>query len=205
MNDFLRARTGQDDDQRPLGIAVFLQKRRVEPLAAHFVEVGMADERGVAAPLGKPAGLKRQAAQDVIDKAAHFFDAPTGPGPNLRRGIIEHRNPVCLGAAGNPPVKARIVDQHDRVGTLVAKVSIGASGQRQELVNVQQHAQKPHHGQSGQIGMQSAAGFSHLGTAVADGFELGAALPQLANQISAVEVTAGFAGGKEDLHAVAAS
>ena len=73
-----------------------------------------------------------------------------------------------LRPAGDPPIEARIVDQHHGVGPLVAEVAIGPARQRKELVQVQQHAREPHHGQRRQIGVQRAAGRGHFGPAVAD-------------------------------------
>ena len=91
----------------------------------------MADERGVAAAV--ETRFPRTAAhKHVVDEAPHLLDPPTGPGPNLRRRVIEHRNAVPLGPPGDPPVEARIVDQHHGVGPMMAKVAIGPAGQIQE-------------------------------------------------------------------------
>ena len=43
--------------------------------------------------------------------------------------------------------------RHPEVGAMVAKIPIGAAGQRQELVEVCDRPQKPHHGQRRQIGV----------------------------------------------------
>ena len=140
----------------------------------------MADERGVAAVLAEPRLLERQAAEHVVHQPPHLFDPPAGPGPNLRRRIVEDRNAVDLRPAGDPPVEARIVDQHHGVGPMVAEIAVGPAGQVPELVQVHQHAGEPHHGQGGQIGVQLAAGLGHFRPAVADRPKPRAALPAIA-------------------------
>ncbi len=62
-----------------------------------------------------PSFFERQAAKHIVDKAPHFFDAVSRPGPNLRRGVIEDRDAVNLGPMGDPPIEARIIDQHDGI------------------------------------------------------------------------------------------
>ena len=116
----------------------------------------------------------------MVDQPPHLLHPPAGPGPDLRRRVIEDRNAVGLGPPGDPPVEARIVDQHDRVGPMMAEIAIGPAGQIPELVQVHQHAGEPHHGQGGQVGVQLAAGRGHLRAAVADGLEARAAGPAIA-------------------------
>lgn len=103
-------------------------------------------------------------------------------------------------APGNPPIEARVVDQHDRVGLVMAEVAVGPAGQGQKLMQVEQHAQKPHHGQHREVGVQLATGGGHAGAAIADRFQLGTAGAQGANQVRGVQVATRLADGKEDLH-----
>ena len=76
---------------------------------------------------------------------------------------------------------------------MMAKIAIRPAGQIQELVQVQQHAGEPHHRQRGQIGVELAADLGHFRTAVADGLNLRAALPQLPDQVGPVQIAAGLA------------
>ncbi len=117
-------------------------------------------------------------------KRAHFFDPPAGPGPNLRRAVIQDRDAVGFGAAGDPPVEAGVVDEHDGVGAMVAEVAIGAAGEIEKLVNVQQDTKNPHDGQGGEVGMQVAAGGGHFGTTVADTFDVGLQAAELAMRLA---------------------
>ena len=107
------------------GVVMALEESPIKFLPSHFVEERMAHEARIAAPLGEPAGLERQAAQHVVDEASHLFDPPTGPGPDLRRCIVEHRDAVRLGTARDPPIEAGEVDEHDGVGSMMAKVAVG--------------------------------------------------------------------------------
>jgi hypothetical protein len=146
----------------------------------------MSDERGVAAMIAEPGLLERHAAQNVIDEAAHLFDAPTCPRPNLRRSKVKHRDAVRLGATGDPPVETRIINQHHRVGLVMAKVAICHAGQMQELVQVEDRAQKPHHGQLRQVGVQVATGRGHHRSAVADKLGRGILGADRMDQVGAV-------------------
>ena len=100
----------------------------------------------------------------------------------------------------DPPIEARIVDQHDGIGPMMAEVAIGSAGQREKLVDVQEHAEKPHHGQGREIGVQFAAGRRHQRAAVADAFDIRPPRTELPDQVRAVQIAARLAGGKEDLH-----
>ncbi len=198
---FLRPRSRQNRDQRTPRVLPRCDKRLVQRPAAHFVKERMADERGVTAPLGIPLDFERQTAQHVVDQSPHFCHAPARPGPNLRRHVVKDRNAVCLRPPSDPPVEARVVDQHHGVGRRMAEIAVGAARQAEKLVQVEQHAQKPHHRQGRQIGVQLAPGGRHLRTAIADRFQIGILAPQLANQIGRVHIAARFADGKKDLHA----
>ena len=103
-----------------------------------------------------------------------------------------------LGPPGDPPVHARIVDQHHGVGPMMAEVLAGPDHQVPELIEVDQDPGEPHHGQGGQIGMQTAAGGGHVRPAVAHRLEPVAAGLQLADQAGAVQIAAGLSGGEED-------
>ncbi len=179
------------------GTALGCEERFVEFVLPHFVEERMADERGIAAALAKPRLFERQAAQHVVAQPSHFLGPPRRPGPDLRRSIVEDRDAVDLGPPGDPPIEARIVDQHDGIGPVVAEIAIGAAGQVPELVKIGQDAAEPHDGQFGQIGVEFAADGRHPRTSVADGFQRLVALLQLANEVGGVQVAAGLAGTKE--------
>ena len=134
----------------------------------------MADERGVAAALGEPLLLKRQAAQHVIDQAAASSSPATRPGPNLRRHVIENRNAVGLRPAGDPPVEARIVDQHDgvRAGDGGNSDRPGWPG-RETCAGSAAPARNHITARAVRSACKSAAGRGHLRAAVADALEIG--------------------------------
>src|SRR5690606_36599334 len=97
------------------------------------------------------------------------------------------------------------VDEHHGVWPMMAKVAVGSAGEGEELMNVEDDAQHPHHGELGHVGVKLAIGGGHLGTAIADGLQLGILIPELANQVGAVQVAAGLAGREVDLHGAARS
>src|SRR5579863_7557807 len=84
---------------------------------------------------------------------------------------------------------------------MMAEVAIGAAGQNEKLMDVQQRPQDPHYGQGRQVGVQIATGFGHQRATVADALDVGLALAQAADQVRAVQIAAWLASGKEDLHA----
>ena len=102
---------------------------------------------------------------------------------------------------GNPPVEARIVDQHHGIGPVVAKVAVGDAGQVQKLAQICQHARDPHDGQAGQIIVQLAAGLGHPRSAKADELGLGRSPADGTNEVGAMQVAARFAGREKDSHA----
>src|SRR5205085_778009 len=138
--------------------------------------------------------------QDVIDEAAHFVYAPAAPGPELRRHEVENGNAAEMGPPRHPPVKARIIDQHDRVGALGAEVTIGAGQEIEKDMGIGQDTEEPHHRQAAQWVEEPAAGGLHLLTTIADTFHIGMEPAQLADQVGAVEVAARFAGTDENSH-----
>ncbi len=174
------------------------QKPLVVRITADLVEKRMTDERRVAAVPAKPRLLERQSAQDVVHKSPHLLDPPASPSPNLRRRVVKHRNAVGFCAARDPPVEAWIIDQHHGVRPVVAKIPIRPAGQVQELVQIQQHAGKPHHRQSGQVGMELAADLRHLRAAVADRPNAGTTALQLPNQVGPVQIAARLADREKD-------
>lgn len=105
-----------------------------------------------------------------------------------------------MGTPGQPPVEAGIVDEHDRVGTLMAKIAIGPRQQTEEGVDVGQDAGEPHDGQPAKGVQQSAPGLGHAFAAEADAFHGRIERPELPDEIAAVNVAARFAGADEDSH-----
>ena len=105
-----------------------------------------------------PGRLEGKAAQDLIDVLANLLHAPAGPGPDLGRNEVEDRDAPRLGAAGDPPVQTRIVDQHDGVRPLVAKIAIRHEDQADERHQVEKHVQEPHHREVDQRVEQARAG-----------------------------------------------
>ena len=197
VQHLLRSRAGKNRHQGAAVAAMVFQERFVERVLPHFVEERMADKRRIAAALAEPGFFERQAAQHVVAQPSHFLGPPRCPGPDLRRRIVEDRDAVDLGPPGDPPIEARIVDQHDGIGPVVAEIAIGPAGQVPELVEVRQGPAEPHDGQFGQIGVELAADRRHPRTTVADGLEPRAALLQLANEVGGVQVAAGFTGAEE--------
>ena len=133
VQHLLGPRAGQDGHQRAGRRRCCSRNASSSRCCSHFVEERMADERGVAAALAEPLFLERQAAQHVVAQPPHLLRPPRGPGPDLRRRIVEDRNAVDLGPPGDPPIEAGIVDQHDAVGPLVAEIAVGPAGQVPEL------------------------------------------------------------------------
>src|SRR5205807_9012496 len=112
-----------------------------------LVEVRMADVVSGDAALAVPRLFKRQRTQDVIDPSAHLVDAPASPAPELRRHKIENRYAVEMRPAGQPPVEAGVVDQHNGVGPPMAKEAVGPGKQFKEGRGVGKDAGEPHDGE----------------------------------------------------------
>ena len=65
-----------------------------------------------------PLRLEGERGEHVVYELPHFADAPGGPGPQLRRHVVDHLHAGPLRLAGDPPVEAGKVDEHDGVGPL---------------------------------------------------------------------------------------
>ena len=66
-----------------------------------------------------------------------------------------------MGPAGEPPMKARVVNENDGIGSLIAEVSIRAEEQFDENVDVEEDAQEPHHRQTAERIEQASTGLLH--------------------------------------------
>ena len=196
--DLLGPRAGEDRHQRTGPLTLPGDELLIERPAGDIVEERVPHQRRVAAALAEPRLLKRQTAQDVVDQPPHLPHPPLRPRPDLRRRIIKDRDADSLGPPRNPPVQARIVDQHHGVGPMMPEIFPRLDDQVPKLVEMDQHPGEPHHGQRRQVGVQTTAGGGHVRPAVTDRLEPLAAGLQLANQASAVQIAAGLSGGKED-------
>src|SRR4051812_8331177 len=157
-------------------------------------------KRGVAATIAIPSLLKRQLAQHIVDEPSHLADPPTRPSPQLRYTVIEHGNAMRLRPPRNPPVKARVVDQHDRVRWMMAEVPIRLANKIPKLVNIEQHTKNPHHGQLCEVFMQLTASRRHPRTTISHTFTIRPTPPQLANQIRAMQITTRLTNREKYLH-----
>jgi hypothetical protein len=106
-----------------------------------------------------------------------------------------------LRAAGQPPVEARVIDQNDGVGPLMAEKAIGAANKVEESTRVGQDPGEPHYGQGTEWIEEMTTSLVHALTAETDKFGIGALATQGANEIGAVKVAARLAGTEEDAHA----
>src|SRR5581483_11823956 len=102
----------------------------------------MADVLSGDIALAIPFFLERQCAEDAIGQAAHLVDAPACPAPQLRRYEIQNGDAVRAGTAGQPPVKAGKVDQHQNIRPLLLEDSIGQTEDAPELRHVGEDAEK---------------------------------------------------------------
>jgi hypothetical protein len=60
--------------------------------------------------------------------------------------------------------------------------------------------QEPHHGQLGQVFVENAAGSRHPRSAVANALAVGPPALELADEVCAMQVAAGFTDGEKDFH-----
>src|ERR1700686_3037741 len=76
---------------------------------------GMADERRVHATLAIKLLLKRKNHQSLVDVVAQQAHASLSPSPELRRHIIDRRNPALFHLARDTPVERRRIDNDGEV------------------------------------------------------------------------------------------
>src|SRR5437870_1159144 len=160
----------------------------------------MADVACLDATFLIPLFLERQGAEDVVHRATHLLHPPACPGPELGRHKVEDGDAVSASSAGEPPMKAGIVDEDDRIWPSVAEIAVGTEKELDEDVGVEEDAQEPHHCQPAERIKQVSAGFFHPFAADADAFEVRPKSPQFADEIGTVQIAARFARGNEDTH-----
>src|SRR5262245_37004574 len=105
---------------------------------------------------------------------------------------------MCLGSPRDPPVKAGVINQHDRVWSMMAKVAVGFAAEVPKLVNVHKRVQQPHHGQLGEVLVKLTTGRRHPRPTVTYTLAVRATSLQLTNEIRPVQVAARFADREED-------
>ena len=123
-------------------------------MLGRLVEERVPDVFGFQSALGVPVRLERKSAQDVVDELTHPPDAPAGPGPQLRRQVIEHGNPGRLRFAGDPPVEAGKIDKHDGVGPISPKDSLRPADEAVKRPQQGMHFKDADHRQVGQIAIE---------------------------------------------------
>src|SRR5262249_52100257 len=101
---------GQKSDDRSRGISLLRDERGIELLSKQIIEIGMADVMGRDAALLVPRLLKWQIAQHMINRSSHPPDAPTGPGPQLRRHEKRDWDTFTVGCVRQPRVTSGIVE-----------------------------------------------------------------------------------------------
>ena len=106
VQNLLRSRAGKDRHQRTGLPALLGHEGRVGLLPGDLIEERMAYEGGAAAVLSEPRLFEGETAQHMVHQPPHLLHPPLGPGPDLRRRVVEHGNAVDLGPPGNPPVEA---------------------------------------------------------------------------------------------------
>ena len=118
----------------------------------------------------------------------------------MGRQIIKDGNAGRLRLAGDPPVEAGKIDQHDCVGRRFAKHPLGPFDERVKLPEQGDDAEDADDGQVGQFVVDVTAGLGHFRSAVAAELQIGLTPLECVNQAGRMLVTAGLADGEEDPH-----
>ena len=118
----------------------------------------------------------------------------------MGREVIKHGNARRFGLAGNPPVEAGEIDEHDRIGPGFAKQPLGLADELEERPQEGNHLEDAHDGQVGQLAVQAAARLPHLRAAITAEHQVGTSTPQRTDQVGRMLVAARFADRKENVH-----
>ena len=105
-----------------------------------------------------------------------------------------------LGTPGQPPVEAGEIDEHADVGTGVEKAPLGTTGEVYELVEVEEHTEKPHHRQLRQVGNEAAALSRHARPTEPDTFDVGLPGPDRPHEHGGMMVARGFTRREKHTH-----
>ena len=84
---------------------VLCQELTVHDLFREMIEIGVTHVIGRTSALTIPLGFERQLAEHVVDQPAHLADPPRSPRPHLGHAVVDHRDPILLRLAGNPPIE----------------------------------------------------------------------------------------------------
>ena len=152
-------------------------------------------------PLGRePLVLEGERGEHVVDEPSHLPDPPARPGPDLRRTIKDDRDAVPLRPPGQPPVEPREIDEHTDIGPGVEKAPLRPPGEIDEPVDVEDHPQKPHHGQLREISDERAALGRHARPPEPDALNVGPPRTDRAHEQRRMMVARRLAGREEDAH-----
>ena len=198
--DFLLPRAGQQGDDRLPLRRPLAKKRLVQRPLVDLIEKRMADVLHTDAALRVPFGLERQTGQDEIDIAMHFLDSPRRPGPELRRQIINDGDARRFGFAGDPPVEAGEVDQHDDVRLVPMKIILGLFDAEIKSPQQRQDAENSDDGQRRQRIDHMASDVPHQRTAEAGDAQLRLTAAQFRDEVRRMLIAARLSDRKENVH-----
>ena len=133
----------------------------------------------------------------MIDRTAHFGDAPASPSPQLGREVVIDGDSVFLGPFGDVPIEAWKVDHDDSIDFVVAEDVFGLIGQAEELAKLGKDFGDSHDGHAGQVKVALQTGVEHASAAETSEPSVRRMVPHASHQVRCMKIPAGFADGEE--------
>jgi hypothetical protein len=158
----------------------------------------MADEHGAHAVLVVEALLKRQQAQNEIDRSADRPHAPLTPRPDLRADVLHGADPLRLQARRDPQVELLGIDADVDVGPLREHAREQVAADAQQTRQVRQDLEQAHYGEILGTLPGFAAGCKHARPGNACEPRARQASTQRFDQLCTEVVARGFAGDQDD-------
>ena len=159
---------------------------------------GVADELGVDASRAVERLFERKDDEHAVDEALHPPQAAALPGPELRADEPENGHAEALAMHGEAKVDVGKVDEDGERGRIALEVANQRAVLRVDVECVAQDLGEAHVGDV--LGADDAllAGGFHAGPAEAGEGGVRQAGMEFGNDMGAVEVAGGLAGGEED-------
>lgn len=200
--DFTRTAAGEEGYQGPVRVkAVFLAEGGTIEFGFDFAGERVADVGGVDAALAEPGFFKGEDAEQVIQMAAHGFDAAFAPGPGLGCDKVDDRDVGAVEFARDAQVEVRAVSEDGHGGFFLARGGDELAELAPDAGDVGDDLDQADHVELRLIHHGADAGLGHARAGAAEEVPIGVAGLEDAREGGGVDVAGGFAGREQDFGA----
>jgi hypothetical protein len=149
--------------------------------------------------------FKGEDGEGLAHIAAHDSRPPLAPCPELRRHVVDHRYTAAVQGAGHAQVKGGRVNDDAYIRLALGDGAAQAAKARVDAGQMAENLGDAHHGDVFGVHQRFTARGTHALAAQAKNFKIGPASAQGFDELRAVHVAGGFAGGDKDAQGASGS